>query len=486
MLAKPLVGKYILDTLSIGMYNNPLVLFREYIQNSADAIDDAVESGDLSQDDARIDITLDGRSRSITIRDNGSGLGLQRVWRTLHDLGKSEKRSNVNRGFRGIGRLGGLGYCETLRFITKAKGEGEYSISQWDCMKLRKLISEATGSFGATDIIEKVVDFRQLRYPGKINDQFFSVEMQNVMNIRNILLHVPMVKSYLAQVAPVPFDNRQFSYSSIIEEDIRKRVPRYKSYNVFLNGCKIVKPYVNAVPVGKNIHDLISGVEFVQLGSNGSALAFGWLGKHNYLGSINTTSAIDGIRVRSGNILIGDNYTLSHLFRERRFNNYLVGELHIINPGLIPNSRRDDFEDNEYKDEFYTLFIKEIGLPFSKKIREASKQRSMSNMDRVRRDTIKKANDIAKKGHLSQTQKSMVIRSLRAISDNGGAQNIKLNDLIKKVEGSKHLLDMRGMANLNGNRGMLKNIFDTIYRKSSDKDIAESIVKSIVSKVMKK
>jgi len=42
------------------------------------------------------------------------------------------------------------------------------------------------------------------------------------------------------------------------------------------------------------------------------------------------------------------------------------------------------------------------------------------------------------------------------------------------------------MANLNGNRGMLKNIFDTIYRKSSDKDIAESIVKSIVSKVMKK
>jgi molecular chaperone HtpG len=310
--------------------------------------------------------------------------------------------------------------------------------------------------------------------------------MINVMNTRNILLHVPMVKAYLAQVAPVPFDNKQFSYSSIIDDEMRRKVPLYKSYNLYLNGTKIVKPYVDAIPVGKNIHDPISEVEFVELGRNGSALAFGWLGKHKYLGSINTTSAMDGIRVRSGNILIGDNYTLSHLFRERRFNNYLVGELHIINPGLVPNSRRDDFEDNGCKDEFYTLFIKEIGLPYSKKIREASKQRSINNIDLVQRDIIKKANEIFKKGHLSKTQKAMVVRSLKEMSGNGGVLKSKLNNLTKKVEGSKHLLDTAKMSRLNGNRGLLKDIFETIYRKSADKKNAEIVVKAIVSQVINK
>ncbi len=38
-IKKLIIGKHILDTLSIGMYNNPLMLFREYIQNSVDSID---------------------------------------------------------------------------------------------------------------------------------------------------------------------------------------------------------------------------------------------------------------------------------------------------------------------------------------------------------------------------------------------------------------------------------------------------------------
>lgn len=484
MLAKPLVGKYILDTLSIGMYNNPLVLFREYIQNSADAIDDAIEKETLSPEAARIDIALDGRRRSIIIRDNGSGISLRRVSSSLHDLGKSEKRPDINRGFRGIGRLGGLGYCETLRFITKAKGEAEYSISQWDCLKLRQLISERSGALDASSIIQEIVDFQQQQYAGHLSDQFFCVEMLNVMNTRNVLLHVPLVKSYLAQIAPVPFDSKIFSYSETIDEEMRRRVPGYKSYNVFLNNDKIVKPYADSVPVGKSLRDPVTDVEFFELNSNASALAVGWLGKHNYFGSINTTSSMDGIRIRSGNILIGDNYTLSHLFRERRFNNYLVGELHIVNSELLPNSRRDDFEDNAAKDEFYSIFIKEIGIPFSKKIREASKLRSLTNLDSHRKRVIKSANEIAKKGHLSQSQKATVLRSLKALSNNGRLLNNKIDSLTKKVEGSKHLLDTEKFSKLNGNRSLLKNVFETIYRKSTDKEAAETIVKAIVSKVV--
>ena len=41
------IGKHALESLTTGMYSDPLVVFREYIQNSADAIDEALLKGIL-------------------------------------------------------------------------------------------------------------------------------------------------------------------------------------------------------------------------------------------------------------------------------------------------------------------------------------------------------------------------------------------------------------------------------------------------------
>ena len=38
-----LVGKYTLESLTSGLYVSPLDLFREYVQNAADSIDQAVQ-----------------------------------------------------------------------------------------------------------------------------------------------------------------------------------------------------------------------------------------------------------------------------------------------------------------------------------------------------------------------------------------------------------------------------------------------------------
>ena len=45
----PIFGKNVLETLSEGMYDNPLFLFREYVQNAADAIDAAEKNGVLEK-----------------------------------------------------------------------------------------------------------------------------------------------------------------------------------------------------------------------------------------------------------------------------------------------------------------------------------------------------------------------------------------------------------------------------------------------------
>ena len=64
-----LVGKYTLESLTSGLYVSPLDLYREYVQNAADSIDQAVSNDILKENDAIITIEIDSSSRNICIRD---------------------------------------------------------------------------------------------------------------------------------------------------------------------------------------------------------------------------------------------------------------------------------------------------------------------------------------------------------------------------------------------------------------------------------
>lgn len=47
MMNEPVAGKFLLEILTRGMYSNPMHVYREYIQNSSDSIDKAIEAGIL-------------------------------------------------------------------------------------------------------------------------------------------------------------------------------------------------------------------------------------------------------------------------------------------------------------------------------------------------------------------------------------------------------------------------------------------------------
>lgn len=44
-----IIGKHTLESLTSGMYADPFVVFREYVQNCVDSIDNAVSQGILRQ-----------------------------------------------------------------------------------------------------------------------------------------------------------------------------------------------------------------------------------------------------------------------------------------------------------------------------------------------------------------------------------------------------------------------------------------------------
>ena len=66
----PVIGKDVIESLTIGMYEDSRFIFREYIQNSADQIDKAVREGLLEKNQGEIHIIIEAEKRKIIIEDN--------------------------------------------------------------------------------------------------------------------------------------------------------------------------------------------------------------------------------------------------------------------------------------------------------------------------------------------------------------------------------------------------------------------------------
>jgi molecular chaperone HtpG len=459
------------------------MLYREYIQNSVDSIDEISFTKPSHKNKAKIEINIDGRNRRIIINDNGAGIKGEDAWATLFNIGKSNKLSTISRGFRGIGRLGGIGYCDELRFKTKASGESIYTESVWNTKRLREIISNSSLSKNTTDIIKEVTEFEQKHYSGPLKDHFFIVEMFNVSSTKDICLDVPEVKSYISQVAPVPFDVNKFSYSEQIEKKLIENVPLYDVYKIYVNGEQIFKPYQDEVNISSKLKDKIKNINFFELKNDEEYLAFGWIAKLQYLGSINRSNLFDCIRIRCGNILVGDKNLLSEFFREERFNSYLIGELYIANDKLIPNSRRDDFEYNLHKEKLYNCFIKEVGIPYSKKIRDASEERSRIKFNNREINIKQEAEQIIKHGFYSANQKRRVINDLlKIIKETDNIDNTSINDLLENVNNSRFYFEMDHNNIKRKDKEKLKKICETIYESCSNKSEAQKVIKSIIEK----
>jgi hypothetical protein len=371
-------GMYLLENLTSGMYTDPLAILREYIQNGVDSIDLSRPKEPFNQLD--INIELDPTERRISIRDNGQGVPGAFAEEILSSIGSSNKNDPNLRGFRGIGRLGGIAFSDRAIFRTKAENEGLESIQEWDCKKLRQLLVEHKNKSLAFDqLFQRTTSFHQ-NNSKKADESYFEVTLLGVTSFRNYIFDITRARRYLSQVAPVPFHPEEFKYGQEIDEYFTRKLKHYRNYNVFLNGEKIYKPYKDRVRITKGGFDEITSIDFVELKiDKGEMVACGWYGQRKeLLGSIVKGDDSSGIRVRAGNIMLGDDHLLDGCFREPRFNSYVIGEIHVEYDDLMPNSRRDDFVDNRSKSIFYNEVERKIGLPISKEIRLRSKVKSES------------------------------------------------------------------------------------------------------------
>lgn len=374
------IGKYTLESLTNGMYASPLDMYREYIQNAVDSFDDAIESGLDFSDKLSIDIRIDLENRTVLIRDNGCGIPSEKALATLIDIGNSKKSRYTSRGFRGIGRLAGLSYCEKLTFRTSYRGEECSSIIEFDAALLKELLLPgAEESISIEDVLSRIVTTRTEKETS--NRRYFEVALEGVWEAAG-LMDIDNVRDYLLQHAPLQFAS-EFKWGRTISEKMRLLGYTIPQYRILLNGETLFKPYRDTFisdRVKRNV-DMIRDVD-VQVFSRGEApSAILWYAKTNFFGTI-IDNSIKGLRVRQGNILIGDKGSCNHLFKEERFNGWMIGELHIIDKEIIANSRRDGFEKNT---AYYELdeMLREWAFRISKDIRHISYERSLTSPKKV-------------------------------------------------------------------------------------------------------
>ena len=155
-----IIGKYTLESLTNGMYANPFDLLREYVQNAVDSIDVLTETSSELIGNGCISVVIDSKQQYLSFSDNGTGLSVKSAYKTLLDIGNSQKDLKRSRGFRGIGRLSGLGYCEKLVFTTSFAGESEKSIVTFDSKKLKELlIPGRSNEETLEEVLMQVVDY---------------------------------------------------------------------------------------------------------------------------------------------------------------------------------------------------------------------------------------------------------------------------------------------------------------------------------------
>ena len=378
---KTVIGKDVIESLTLGMYEDSRFVYREYIQNSADQIDKAVEAGILKdRGDGRINIEISPDGRSISIHDNATGIRTEEVTDVLKNIAQSNKDRAKDKGFRGIGRLGGLGYCDRLVFETSFKGEDNKTILTWDAKHLKQIINDRSKKEEATEVIDKITTSKVEKE--KADQHYFKVTLEGVTN--NGLLSKKDIVTYLSMVAPVPY-NKGFMFRNHIYGELNKVKLSLDEYNVYVNTDQVFKAYTTSIYEGEDGNkkriDEISSLQYITIyGKDERLLGWGWYGISNFTKQIPAKGNVArGLRLRKGNIQIGSENCLVKLFKESRGSYYFFGEVHAFDEDLIPNARRDYFLENDvmqqFESELKRLFHDELHelYYFASKIRNQRK-----------------------------------------------------------------------------------------------------------------
>ncbi len=412
----------------------------------------------------------------------------------LTAFGASKKRGSSARGFRGVGRLAGIGYCQELVFRSRAAGESRVSELRWDCRQIKSILRSSEFKGGLNDLVGQVVSRRRVDGRGW-PEHFFEVELKGVVRHRNdTLLNKVAIQDYLAQTSPVAFSPAFVFGDQIVSEFSSHGVLGH--VDIHIEGTEqVYRPHGNSFEIANNLKDSFSDVEFIRIPAvDGGIGAFGWILHHGYKGAVPEGTRFRGLRMRVGNIQIGDSGLLAELFTEPRFNGWTVGEIHVLDSRVIPNGSRDHFEQNVHYLNILN-HLAPIAREISIRCRQSSMRRNWIRQFDRHKAAAREKLAIVKQGSLGVRRRAELLNEMRdtlaQMEKIAGKDMLKteasrtLNPALRRLrrllaQSTKEIKKVGALASLTGQKKRIyEEVISLIYECSPDQNAAKRLVDRI-------
>lgn len=354
------IGADVLGTITSALYEDTIVIFREYVQNSLDAYNEIIDKNiveNIEQGD--LNISIDINKNTITILDDGYGIESKYFESKMLTLGNSNKDRHKKEyiGFRGIGRLSALLFCDKLTFYSKYINEEHINVCEFNGKKYIELVDSSNDkNLNLEEIIGQIKEITKEDNVEK-DKHFFKVVIEDYHEIIKEVIDNKDFKEKLSKLLPLKYlpdfaDATHIidEYKKITGEDLTRFM-----CNVKLDGDNLYKPYTPG-------HILASGIKFWTIRDidvdtkKGEVIGMLWFTFNQKIKQIKANDTDFGILVRSKNILMGNNETFA--IQTSKYSYYvstyseLVASLRGVYGELLVNSK--NLEDNASRDWFRT------------------------------------------------------------------------------------------------------------------------------------
>lgn len=258
-----IVGASILNIITESLYDKPIVVFREYVQNSADSIAKIMDSE--NKEILSNQIWTD--ENNLYFLDNGAGIKSEKFLQTMESIAFSVKEKTTNMGYKGIGRLSGISYCKKLHFVNIVNfSERFFQKYTIDCEEYNRIQkSDNYNEMSFSDLMQKIGTLDNnapaeefLNCIGSHKHIFdsrstgFLVILEELSSVLDTVIMDKKFEEELSWLLPVPFSDELLSeeqktsslFKWLSNEPVFEgsQVVAAQSYKIFFQGKQLFRP----------------------------------------------------------------------------------------------------------------------------------------------------------------------------------------------------------------------------------------------------
>jgi molecular chaperone HtpG len=336
------IGIGLLESISNGLYQNPLFALREYIQNAFDA-------------EAK-NVLVHLKNKVLTIDDDGKGMTGDEI-DTARKVGISEK-SEEDVGFRGIGLWSGLGISDSLKIESCSDDDNKvYTLT----IVSKKIRDELYSRKSLAHVLNRFVT---ISYRAKTSHEKSFTKVEILLNDDAVaeFIDSEKVKNFIGLNIPVDY-NPKFPHAEEIREYLQQYIPNFRIIDVQFGGDKVYRPFPE---------DLKSPKKELLLDDKNVPYGVWWTCMSKHRRAIKP-AYLSGLLYRHKGFSIGDQHMSKRLFSSEHLQKWFFGEIHIIHKNIIPNAERDYFEPTPERQTFLDLASRSIAKNLENEARVISK-----------------------------------------------------------------------------------------------------------------